>query len=602
MLPRTLCLLVLGALLLWGCDKNSESEATTEVVFRHALEDSPISLDPAHAATVSAKFLAVNLYDTLYRYKYLARPYKLVPNLATSMPQISPDGLEYTIQIQAGTYFQDDPAFINGSGREVTAADFIYSIKRQLDPQTRAQGAWLWVDNIAGLKAWSEAGADYSLPVSGLQAPARHTIKITLNHANPHFTHALAQGFAAIVPVEAISKWGREFSSRPVGSGPFQLASFNTTQAVLLRNKNYREDLFSLESEGGNQESHPKLLAMNGQKLPLSDRIELLFIKDDGARWNALESDDVDSILAPATLLTQILTTDSETNAGFKLKPALTEKYELLAAREAGFVRINFNMDDANIGYSTDPAQNQANHALRCAIRKSYNWKARNQIFSQGTGQVFAGIIPPIVHEFDPKFSPESIRHDITGARELLHQHGWNADNLPMLTYGYSVSVTQNQMFEQFRGFLIEIGYPVEKIQARKFANFGDFLRALHENNLNIIPSGWEMDYPDASDTLQLYYGPNRTPGSNHANFNNPEYDRLFRKSRYMPQSPERTTILTQLNQIVADACVTISGLARTRIFIWSKRANVIPDRAFTGGYFLRFATLDTAEHHPQQP
>lgn len=589
---------MLGTLLLWGCNKNSDSETTVEVVFRHALEQSPVSLDPAHAATVSAKFLAVNLYDTLYRYKYLARPYELVPNLAISMPQVSVDGREYIIQIRKGTYFQDDPAFINGRGREVTAEDFIYSIKRQLDPQTRAQGAWLWVDNIAGLNAWSKTGADYTKPVSGLQAPDKYTIKITLNQANPFFTHALAQGFAAIVPVEAINKWGREFASRPVGSGPFQLASFNTTEAILVRNKNYREVFFSLGFEGGTSEDHPQLLPLNGQQLPLSDRIELLFIKDEVARWNALESNIVDSILAPATLLPQILTTASNDHLGLKLKPALAKKYELLATREAGLVRFNFNMDDANIGYNTDPAKNKANHALRCAIRKSYNWEARNKIFSQGTGQVFAGIIPPIVNEFDPKFSPESIRHDLAGARELLHQHGWNAENLPVLTYGYSVSVTENQMFEQFRGFLIEMGYPAEKIQSRKFANFGDLLRSLHNNDLNIIPSGWEMDYPDASDTLQLYYGPNRTPGSNHANFNNPKYDQLFRKARYMLKSPERTAILAELNQIVTDACVTISGLARTRFFIWNKHVKVFPDRAFTGGYFLRFATRDNANNN----
>jgi len=593
MLPRSLYLVVLGAFLLWGCDRNSDSGANPEVVFRHALEGSPTSLDPAHASTVHAKFLALNLYDTLYRYKYLARPYELIPNLANSMPEISDDGRIYTIRIQSGTYFQDDPAFDNGKGREVTAEDFVYSIKRQFDPQTRAQGAWLWTDHIEGLKAWGAGGADYSESISGLQAPDKYTIKITLVEANPLFTHALAQGFAAIVPPEAIKKWGREFASHPVGSGPFQLESFNTTEALLVRNSGYRKELFSITAEGGYPGKHTDLIPLEGRKIPLADRIEIPFIKDESARWNALESDNVDSILAPATLLEQILATDDAGNKVLKLNPSLAKKYQLLATREAGFIHFDFNLDNAEIGYNPDPVRNTANHALRCAIRKSYDWNARNSVFSQGTGLVFAGIIPPIVEEYDPGFTPDSIRHDLSGAQELLKQHGWNAENLPILTYGYAVSVTENQMFEQFRGFLIAMGYPAEKIQARKFANFGDFMRAMNESDLNIIPSGWEMDYPDATDTLQLFYGPNHSPGSNHANFSDPEYDRLFRQSRYLPPSPQRQKIFTRLNQIVTDSCASISGLARTRTFIWNKRARVVPDRAFTGGYFLRFASVD---------
>ena len=69
----------------------------------------PGSIDPAQAATIYANFIVINLYDTLYRYKYLARPYQLQPNLAAAMPEVSEDGLRVTIRIKKGVYFIDDP-------------------------------------------------------------------------------------------------------------------------------------------------------------------------------------------------------------------------------------------------------------------------------------------------------------------------------------------------------------------------------------------------------------------------------------------------------------------------------------------------------------
>ena len=89
------------ALLLAACDTGgpSSDQPSATSVYRHAMDGAPRSLDPAQASNVYAKMLTVSLFDTLYRYKYLARPYQLTPNLAEAMPRVSPDGLIYTIYI-----------------------------------------------------------------------------------------------------------------------------------------------------------------------------------------------------------------------------------------------------------------------------------------------------------------------------------------------------------------------------------------------------------------------------------------------------------------------------------------------------------------------
>ncbi len=65
----------------------------------------------------------------------------------------------YTIRIKPGVRFRDDPAFEDDRGRIVTAADFVYSIKRHFDPNVRSLGAWLWADRIVGMAEWRENGA-----------------------------------------------------------------------------------------------------------------------------------------------------------------------------------------------------------------------------------------------------------------------------------------------------------------------------------------------------------------------------------------------------------------------------------------------------------
>ena len=92
------------------------------------------------------------IFDTLYVFDYLQRPYKFVPNVAAAMPEISADGRTWTIRIKPGIYFADDPAF-KGKPRELTAADFVYAWKRLLDPRIRAPFLWYLDGKVAGAEA-----------------------------------------------------------------------------------------------------------------------------------------------------------------------------------------------------------------------------------------------------------------------------------------------------------------------------------------------------------------------------------------------------------------------------------------------------------------
>jgi ABC-type transport system substrate-binding protein len=511
------------------------------------------------------------------------------------MPEVSADGLTYTIRIKQDVRFTDDEAFPGGRGREVTAGDFVYSIKRHFDPASLAQGAWLWQDRIEGLDAWKTAGSDYSHQVDGLRAVDEYTVQIRLTRPFPQLLHTLTQGYAAIVPREAVDHYGRGFSNHPVGSGPFRLLSIDSARAVLERNDQFRKEPFSLAAEGFDAVAQDGLGLENleGAVPPFLDRLQIEFIAEDAARWNAFMSGNIQFIKVPVTQFDRVLASREP----IRVAPDLEQSFRFEANRESGFVYTNFNLADERIGYHPDPVQDERNRALRCAIVKAFDWRRRNEIFYYGIGQVFPGIIPPVAPEFGYD-NREYVRHDLDGARLLLETHGWTAENLPILEYGFPSSVTERQMFEQFRSFMADIGYPPEKVQPLTFATFGDYNRAYSQRRVMLITSSWNMDYPDAENTMQLFYGPNGSPGSNSSNYNNPEYDELYRRGAALQASEERTSLYRKMNQLVIEDCASISGLARTLLFLWDRDAVMLPDRSFVGGYFLRFVDVSLPPSH----
>lgn len=564
-------------------------------VYKVALDHTPTDLDPAHASTLYQNHIVVNLYDTLYSYKYLARPYELKPRLAAAMPEVSPDGLTYTIKLKSGVRFIDDEVFDNGAGREVVAADVIYSLRRHFDPASLSSGAWFWKGRIQGLDAWGAdnggGSPDYAVPVAGLSAPDRHTLVIRLNKPYPQLIHTLAQGYASVVPREAVEAYGREFSRRPVGSGPYTLVSFDTTRAVLQRNPAYRQEPIDLTEEGYSEALHANLglEQLVGKIPPLADRIEVNFIAEDTARVTSLtKGGELHTARLPAPVYDEFLAATEPA----RLTTGYAEQFNMVAGLESGFVYFNFNLDDADFGTSDDPVLNEKNKALRCAIIKGFDWKERNSRYYANLGYIFPGVIPPTVPEFDQALSRDSVTLDVDGAKQMLASAGWTADTLPELVYGIPSSVLQTQYYEQFRGFMSEIGYPREKIKLKRYATFGDIAKAWRNSELPLITKAWSLDYPDAENTLQLFYGPNAAPGSNDANYRNDEYDRLFLQSSTLQPGPERTALYRRMNRMVVDDCVSITGLTRTTILLWDKNIVAYPDRGFVGGFYFPYVDV----------
>src|SRR5512134_2365539 len=113
------------------------SGAAEPKVFRYPFEIAETSFDPHKISDLYSNIVNGAMFDAPLAYDYLARPSKLRPNTAVALPEVSADGLTYTVRIRPGIYFADDPAF-KGGKRELVAADYVYSMKRVLDPKLRS--------------------------------------------------------------------------------------------------------------------------------------------------------------------------------------------------------------------------------------------------------------------------------------------------------------------------------------------------------------------------------------------------------------------------------------------------------------------------------
>lgn len=134
---RRAALKALGALpFATGADAQTPASSRQKVM-RYAFRIAETGFDPAQINEIYSRTVTGHIFDGLYRYDYLARPFKLKPNTADGMPDVSEDFRNWTVRIKPGIYFDNDPAY-KGIKRELVAADYVYSLKRFFDPRWKS--------------------------------------------------------------------------------------------------------------------------------------------------------------------------------------------------------------------------------------------------------------------------------------------------------------------------------------------------------------------------------------------------------------------------------------------------------------------------------
>ena len=112
---------------------DAPATAAPRKVLRYAIRVAETGFDPAQVSDLYSRTITAGIFDAPLRFDYLARPVRLKPSTVEALPEISADFKTLTFRVKPGIYFADDPAF-KGRKRELTAADYVYTIKRHYDP------------------------------------------------------------------------------------------------------------------------------------------------------------------------------------------------------------------------------------------------------------------------------------------------------------------------------------------------------------------------------------------------------------------------------------------------------------------------------------
>lgn len=504
--------------------------------------DRTSSFDPVKTEAVGDMRCVSLVYETLLEYEYATRPYKLRGCVAESMPEVSADGTVLTFHLRKGIQFGPDTCLGVDSAtgepatRELVAEDVVYSFKRLADAKLSLSGYWTIENKIKGVEKFHEASksdepTDYSLDIAGLKALDSHTVQITLEKPSPDFLWVLAMPYTAIVPREAVEKYGVDFDSVEVGSGPYRLVKWR---------RGYRIEFERRPGRDIARDATP-LLPGAEDGAPIHNLVYLV-MEDASTRWlsfldggldvaGEISRDNWDAVVNPDGTLT-----DEMTRRGIILKsqPSLDTYY------------IGFNLDDPVVGNNKKLRQ-----AMSCAFDSDQWIKLNNGRVAPANSPV----PPGIEGKLD---TPHTYSFNLEKAKALMAEAGYPDGIDPAtgrrLTLTLDLGRTDQETRESaelFSSFMDRINIVVNL----QYNNWPSYLQKVGRREAQIFYIGWMADYPSALNFMQLFVGRNSSPGPNRANYNKIEYDVLFDKADTELDDAARLDLIRQMQEKVREDC-----------------------------------------------
>jgi len=533
--------------LLGACTKKKESQTSStesnKKVFYHLRASEEKSLDPMLQFDEVSNQVVGNLYDSLLQYNYLKRPYVVEPNLLEKMPEKQADGHTYLFTLRKGVYFHDNACFPNGKGRELKTDDVIYSLKRFADANINRlsyiliQGLVVGMDEFRALS--SKEGKTFSYDkheIAGLKKKDDYSFTINFVQDSPLNFYPLAFSGMAMLPREAVEKYGNDFDKNPVGTGPFMMKSYSRRgNTILVRHPNYHG---TYPTEGAPEDKAAGLLEAAGKKLPFVDEVHLPLIEETQPQMLKFKKGQLAFVNINRDDFELMAERQGE---GFALKPNFAKDFDLFynPALQTAFIR--FSMRDPVVGKKE----------LRQALALALNTQGYIDLMFNGRGRSPRSLIPEDINGSFKQTGASWHEPNIEAAKKKLAEAGFpDGKGLPTLIIEFrSTNKDQRQRFEYIRNELAKIGVKVEA----NFQSFSNYLKKTDEGNYQMADAGWNADYPDAENFYALLHGKNIAPGPNTGNFINARYDELYLKARHMQDGPERWKIFAELNEIIKD-------------------------------------------------
>lgn len=461
------------------------SSARAETVLNRGNGGEPKSLDPAFVGTVAESNILGDMLVGLTTLDAAARP---IPGMAERW-EVSKDGRLWTFHLRDAQW---------SDGRKVTAEDFVFAWRRELDPRTAAPYAYnLWV-----LKNARAVSTGRVPPASlGVRAVDARTLVVELEHPAPYLPELLTHDSAYPVPRHVVLAKGGAWA-RPenyVANGAYVPKEWVPNDHVRLqRNPRFYDA------------AHVRIDAVN--YLPTEDSQTAL------KRMRAGELDTQSPL--PAT---QIDWLRRNMAGALRQRPFLAVSYLAMNADRLRDARVR--------------------KALNLAFNREI---VTAKILRLGDPPAY-GIVPPGIANypggaaFDFKAMTYPARMAL--AESLMRAAGHGADNPLAVTLETTHDPDNNRVAAAFQAMVKPIHVALSIRQIDQQVHY----RNLQIGDYDIATAVWVADFNDASNFLDLLQS---SSGNNYARHRNPQFDRLLAAAQTEPDAARRGRLLVDAERV----------------------------------------------------
>ncbi len=483
--------IIAGTTFVQSCSNNPypDEKKTDESTYYGVYNNPPKDLDPQYTYSSFEITLLKHTYESLFDYDYIARPLKILPSLATSVPTPVKkydeagklQSVTYSINLRKGVEFVDDPCFEDGKGREMTSADFDFAFKRVADPNTNCPV----VDKFYFIKGFEEYRSkvekerelmieqakaanpdadkiyvsskelyDRCGEIPGIVVKDRYSFDIVMDSTYPQIMYWLALRFISATAHEAVDYYNgsidsatlepMEFRHRPVGTGPYKIKwdEYNSEAKIVLvknekwwgKNKEAQPGITSFPANASNEtdiESEAWTPADANRALCQADRIELYKESEALPQFSKFLQGFYDSTFIPVERMEEVA-------AGGNLSPDMIAKgIRMVKYPRMDIFYLAFNMDDDLVGSPTkfkDP-ELEANREVELAKRRklrqamtlAIDYETYLEIFYKASAVTAQTFIPPGIPGYQDDFVNPYKNYDpeLKEAKRLMTEAGY---------------------------------------------------------------------------------------------------------------------------------------------------------------------------------
>lgn len=483
--------------LFAGCSSEEPVRETTDPAYtlRINLGAEPETLDPALNTSLIGSRVMKGLFEGLVMLDGNSQPQ---PAAAESW-EANDDYTVWTFNLR------QDARWHNGD--PVTAADFVFGIKRTLTPALGAQYAQNVIVFLKGADGYYEAGGlESGKDFPSIQAVDDYTLRFELENPTPFFNTVvdLTVWYPAHKPT--IEEHGDSWSLNPetyIGNGPFRLVEVSANDRIVMEPAETYWDAENIWWK----------------------RVEFTMIESLTTEAQAFRTGELD--ITNTVALPEV--TQWQSKPEWNTAPTFGTYYLSINTQQPPF-------DDARV-----------RRAFQIAVDRKL---LTERVLKRGDVPA-EGIIPNSLNSprggtFREHSGDLIGAHNVEEARRLIREAGYNEDNpLPDIEYIYNTAEDHKIVAEQLQAMWNEAFGIDVRLQN---VEWGVLLQRGRAGDYQVMRSGWFGDYLDAMTFMELYETGNSL---NYPQYENPEYDELVAGAREETDPVKREDMMIEAEHLV---------------------------------------------------